>query len=307
MGPDGSVSMSCIFAACPSFQQAMFYNLTVPIRTVLTMSPVTRVTADSSRLTVRLLSLSERLCAASEEFMAQVLPNEATLLGELLATPAVQAILAEGAASSCEGSSTRLLEALSTSDLLEVACDDSSSFHAVKMRPDRLLRKVAEDVFEWDAKVRSTLRREGEVALKMLLQHPQVRRALARGPIQGAEPELEVMRTAFDSSTKYELDGPRLCVRVRAHGDAEPTLPAATVADALSPVAETAAVSGVTRWPMAEVHAVASSRITLPAGTGGTAMAVCAADGPTKPRNPRLVPTEKDARLLRQLLAHYFE
>lgn len=289
MNINGSVSIRVLFDADDYLAELVHRNPTVVAKAIA--SGPSLVSVGSGRpMSIRLLSVTERLRAAAEAELADATANTSHVdlhlfdLTEVLSLPQVQLVFD---ATSChdEFAAERLeclRSAVSGSELLELVSGtaDMPVAVAVRMRPaSEVAVAAAEQLLKVDAKAGGILRCHGEVPLAWLAAHAKVQQALARMAASCSEEAvLKMLRAGFEASAAYALDSAGGSVRLRADKISN-TIKAADIPTSLS-------------------HAPSETRESLVAVSKRS---------PPQTSQQYVEPRPKDVKQMRDLLHHYFQ
>lgn len=296
MAEDGSIAVTDLLAAKPLIAQKVFNNPAFLLSCVLS-SPQARVVVDPGAGTIRLRSPEEQVAAAVEEYIRTKRAGDrlgiaggstsATGFCELLAHPSILELLPGMVASSSgespdddpEAQKEFLQRAIEQSEVLEVVED------GVELRlPQHSLCELLEAILETELRAQAILETDGEVSLPWFQEQSSVRKLFERCAVRGNRAEVEALRAAAGASARYELSESKMSVRLAR------------------------------RWTARLAGAAADGGRAGDRGDGGASRrlglhlpSVSAHRSKSPSTRGRTLPSEKDALMLRKLLAFYFE
>lgn len=306
MRSDGSVAVLDLMHAFPFLGNMAFRNPSIVCTAVLASSSQS-VTANTDLMTVRLLTPAEQLNRVCEKYVSGQISdepdatNQQVTIRELMACPDVAQLFSGVVAASSgqcvpDAHAQWLKEVLSTSEVLEISEKEllstsevlEVSESIVKLRPpSEFLCRVIEELLDGESHAKGMLETDGEVAVQWVLEQPTVRQALKRFAVKGGgKARFDTVCDAMSNSVYFSLTPSGMGVQPR-----EP----------LTSDGEDLRRSGSRRRSREKNG---DSSVEVPGRIVGRSR--------SPGRNPswklrRSAPYEKDATVLRKLLAFYFE
>eukprot|EP00929_Paragymnodinium_shiwhaense_P067714 TRINITY_DN34048_c0_g3_i2.p1 TRINITY_DN34048_c0_g3~~TRINITY_DN34048_c0_g3_i2.p1 ORF type:complete len:1107 (+),score=240.28 TRINITY_DN34048_c0_g3_i2:107-3427(+) len=219
MYEDGSICIQDILKVDTYFRDLMNGNPQCVVRAIK-LAQKSIVALDEKWMSVRLMTNAELVCAATRSILSELVGEDARVtLVTLLDQPEIAGVMKQMTLSSSDGledSLKQLQEMLVQSDELDIEengelCDTVVTWNAEKFFLN-LVEGILEDA---DDKGSIIMKREGELSLSYLLDHPRVFRALERASLKPGEAALDLCRRALAGSAKFILDESGWSVKAR--------------------------------------------------------------------------------------------